>query len=414
MLSQVFKLRYMSFVKLLILTISKSEQKKTSCKYFGFRYYLALLLWLMVSSLFAQPTIQVGAERLSNYLPKLEGKRIGLVVNASSFVERTHLVDTLQRLGLQIERIFTPEHGYRGKAEAGASVPDEIISSIPVRSLYGEHRKPPTSDLTDIDLLIFDLQDVGARFYTYSSTLHYVMEAAVEVDLPLLLLDRPNPNGNYIDGPILKSSYRSFVGMHPIPIVHGLTLGELALMINGEGWLTNGIKCRLEIMPVSNWTHSTPYRLPVRPSPNLSTYQAVRLYPSLCLFEGTVVSIGRGTSFPFEVVGYPDSTFGDFSFVPRSVSSASSPKHMNRRCYGVSLREYQIPQKLILSPLLYFYQQFPEKKSFFLPYFDKLAGTLTLRKQIENGYSEEQIRKSWQTDLQSYKKMREVYLLYPE
>ena len=396
-----------------LLFWSRDKKREGSCRCFLCGYGL-LILWLVTVPVLAQSSIQVGAELLPRYYSYLEGKRLGLVVNASSIVDRRHLVDTLQILGLEIRHIFTPEHGFRTEAEAGAHVPDHITSSVPVRSLYGKHRKPPPEDLVDLDLLVFDIQDVGARFYTYASTLHYVMEAAAEADVPLLLLDRPNPNADYIDGPLRLSTYRSFVGMHPIPIVHGLTLGELAQMINGEGWLVGGIKCELEVIPVRGWTHRIPYRLPVRPSPNLPTQQAVRLYPSLCLFEGTVMSIGRGTSFPFEVVGYPDSTFGEFSFVPRSVPAASSPKYMDRRCYGISLRKGQLPRRLVLDPLLHFYKLFEKKEDFFLPYFDKLAGTSILRKQIEAGYSEAQIRKSWEADLQAYRQMREAYLLYPD
>ena len=359
-------------------------------------------------------SIRVGAERLEAYLPLLEAQRIGLVVNASARVGQLHLVDTLLRLGQGIERIFTPEHGYSAETEAGAHVDDQPQARIPIRSLYGKYRKPPMEDLVNLDLLIFDLQDVGARFYTYASTLHYVMEAAAEAGILLLLLDRPNPNGDYVDGPVRVANQKSFVGMHPIPIVHGLSLGELARMINGEGWLAGNKKCRLKVVKVVGWTHQQTYHLPLSPSPNLPTQQAVRLYPSLCLFEGTKMSIGRGTQMPFEVIGYPDSTMGSFSFVPISVPAATRPKHMHLRCYGRSMRELMPPRQLLLEPILYFYARFKEKDSFFLPYFDRLAGTSELREQIQAGYSESEIRASWQTDLQTYRQMRKRYLLYPD
>ena len=356
----------------------------------------------------------VGAERMELYLPLLEGKKVGLVVNATAQVRATHLVDTLVHLGVSIGRIFTPEHGFSTQAEAGAEVSDHTYRQIPVRSLYGAEKKPSLSDISELDLLVFDLQDVGARFYTYSSTLHYVMEAVAEADRPLIVLDRPNPNGDYVDGPICLPEQRSFVGMHPLPIVHGLTVGELATMINGEAWLKKGLRAQLKVILIQNWTHRQPYVPPIKPSPNLPTYQSVRLYPSLCLFEGTVMSIGRGTETPFEVIGYPDSSMGAFSFVPRAVSAATRPKHMNLRCYGRSLREVEPPRRLMLEPLLYFYNQFKEKDSFFLSYFEKLAGTPELRKQIEAGYTASAIRASWQPALNQYKQLRSVYLLYPD
>ena len=356
----------------------------------------------------------MGAERMELYLPLLEGKQVGLVVNASARVGASHLVDTLLHLGVSIRRIFTPEHGFTTQAEAGAVVRDHIYRQIPIRSLYGAHKKPSPEDLSDLDVIVFDLQDVGARFYTYSSTLHYVMEATSESDQLLIILDRPNPNGDYVDGPICTPKQRSFVGMHPLPIVHGLTLGELAGMINEEGWLGGHLRAQLKVILVQNWTHQQSYVLPTKPSPNLPTHQSVRLYPSLCLFEGTVMSIGRGTEMPFEVIGYPDPSLGSFSFMPISLGAATRPKHINKRCYGKSLREEVVPRRLMLEPLLYFYEQLKDKEHFFLPYFEKLAGTAQLRKQIEAGYTTSEIRASWQPQLNQYKQLRSIYLLYPD
>ena len=362
-----------------------------------------------------QSLVQVGAARTSLYLPLLEDQRVGLVAHASSRIGDTHLVDSLLALGVMIQKIFSPEHGFRSNYEAGAHISSRPSDALPIVSLYGSKKKPSAKDVSNIDVLVFDLQDVGARFYTYLSTLHYIMETSAEYHIPLIVLDRPNPNGDYVDGPILEPSYQSFVGLHPVPIVHGLTLGEFAQMINGEGWLSQSIRCELKVIPIKEWTHRMSYQLVLPPSPNLPTFQSVRLYPSLCLFEGTVMSIGRGTPRPFEAIGYPNPELGDDLFTPQSIPGKSlHPKHESKRCYGISLHNYPSTQQLLLEPLMTFYHLLSKDTSFFLPYFDKLAGTSTLREQIEGGVSEKSIRETWEKDVQAYQKIRKKYLLYED
>ena len=356
----------------------------------------------------------VGAERFSQYVPLLQNKRVGLVLHASSRVKDVLLVDTLIALGIDVRRLFSPEHGFGSTEDAGAAINDQQYRGIRLRSLYGKYKKPPAQDLNDLDVIVFDLQDVGARFYTYASTLHYVMQAAAEAHIQLIVLDRPNPNGHYIDGPLLVESERSFVGLHPLPIVHGLTLGELARMINGEGWLGKGLLCNLLVIPLSHWTHQQPYELARSPSPNLRSAQAIALYPSLCLFEGTVVGVGRGTAFPFEVMGYPSKALGSFCFTPRSQPGALKPRYMNERCCGRSFQQFAVPAQLMLEPLLDAYARLGDKKNFFSSYFDKLAGTKKLREQIQRGWRAKQIRASWQKDLRNYCTLRKPYLLYPD
>jgi uncharacterized protein YbbC (DUF1343 family) len=369
-----------------------------------------------------------GAEQTNLYLSKLKGKRIGMLANQTSMIGKQHSVDSLRSLGVNIVKVFGPEHGFRGQASDGAKVQDNIDpkTGIPIISLYGSHYKPTKEDLAGIDLMIFDIQDVGARFYTYISTLHYLMEACAENNLPLLILDRPNPNAFSVDGPILEEKHKSFIGMHPVPITHGMTVGEYAKMINGEGWLKNNAKCQLDIVKVANYTHSTPYTLPTRPSPNLSTQQAILLYPSLCLFEGTLISQGRGTPFPFQVLGSPKliSKY-KFSFTPVSIPGVSDkPLHQDEKCYGIDLRKFDTSQfvktgKLNLKWLLEIYKAYPEKDKFFdfklnkrMNNFDRLAGTEKLKQQIISGKSEQEIRDSWEPGLSQYKLMRKKYLLY--
>ncbi|HDR68353.1 MAG TPA: DUF1343 domain-containing protein [Bacteroidaceae bacterium] len=366
-------------------------------------------------------TVITGAEQIDQYLPLIEGLRIAVVANHTSVVKGTHLVDTLAVLGVEpvrIMKVFVPEHGFRGDFDAGVSVGNEKdpVTGIPLVSLYGQHKKPLPEDLEDVDMVIFDIQDVGVRFFTYISTLHYVMESCAENEVPLLVLDRPNPNNGYIDGPVLESSQQSFVGMHRIPVVYGMTIGELALMINGEGWLTGGIKCDLRIVPCENYQRGKHYSLPVNPSPNLPNDHSVKLYPSTCFFEGTVISEGRGTCMPFEVYGHPLLP-GEFSFTPVSIPGMSQhPKLKDQLCYGKNLRDF-IPEsgwnRIFLSWLMEAYHQFPEKDKFFLPYFEKLAGTVNLREQIEAGWDEQAIRESWKPGLDEFKKIRRKYLLYP-
>ncbi len=365
-----------------------------------------------------------GADQTKLYINYLKGKNIGMVINQTSVIgtRLTASVDSLLKLGITVKKIFGPEHGFRGNASNGATVDDSVDpkSGLPVISIYGKHFKPTPADLQGLNLIIFDIQDVGARFYTYISTLHYVMEACAENNIELMILDRPNPNGYTVDGPVLDTThYRSFVGMHPIPITHGMTIGEYAQMINGEGWLKNHVQCKLKIIKVANYTHSSSYTLPVNPSPNLNTAQSILLYPSVCLFEGTTFSLGRGTMTPFLVVGHP-ALQGKykFSFTPVSIPGMSEdPPQKNKVCYGINLENYNTSNlratgKINLSWLIDMYKNFPNKAGFFNDYFTKLAGTDELRKQIEAGKTEKQIRDSWEPALSNFKTMRLKYLLY--
>jgi uncharacterized protein YbbC (DUF1343 family) len=377
-------------------------------------------------SLHRQPTKKIitGADQTGLYLNYLKGKNIGMVVNQTSVIgdKLTPSVDSLIKLGISIKKIFGPEHGFRGNASNGATVDDSTDphTGLPVVSLYGKHFKPTLADLSGINLMIFDIQDVGARFYTYISTLHYVMEACAENNIELMILDRPNPNGFYVDGPVMDTAhFRSIVGMHPIPIVHGMTIGEYAQMINGEGWLKNHIRCKLKIIKVANYKHNYPYKLPVNPSPNLNSARSILLYPSICLFEGTTLSLGRGTYSPFLEVGHP-SLKGKYTynFTPISIRGMSEdPPQMNQVCYGIDFKNYdtrliQASSKLNLTWLIELYNAYPDKQHFFKPYFEKLVGTAELRKQIEAGKSESEIRASWEPALSRYKIMRRKYLLY--
>lgn len=363
-----------------------------------------------------------GAEQMEIYLPYIMPKRIALVANHTSLIGTTHLADTLIGLKVKLKKIFSPEHGFRGNADAGAKVQNGIDpkTGIPVISLYGKHKKPTPGDLQDIDIVVFDIQDVGTRFYTYISTLTLVMEACAEQDIPLLVLDRPNPNGFYVDGPILEPGYESFVGMHPIPIVHGLTIGEYAHMANDEGWLKNGIRCDLTWVNVKQWDHGKRYQLPVKPSPNLPTMASVYLYPSLCLFEGTDVSIGRGTPFPFEVYGHPKLPETGFSFTPQPVAGASMhPKHQGLECRGKNLQAQAIPKHhshngLQLNWLITSYNDLKDSIPFFNTYFNRLAGTDQLQKAIIEGQTEAEIKESWKEPLETFKKRRKKYLHYPD
>jgi uncharacterized protein YbbC (DUF1343 family) len=380
------------------------------------------------SKAFVKPIV-TAADQTEKYVPYLKGKRIGMVVNPSSQIGGKASVDSLKLLGVNIVRIFGPEHGFRGDASNGASVDDSIDpkTGIQVVSLYGKTGKPNPKDLNDIDLIIYDLQDVGARYYTYLATLHRVMEACAENKKELLILDRPNPNGYMVDGPVLDMKLRSGIGYHPVPIAHGMTVGEYAQMINGEGWLAGGVKCQLKIIMVANYKHSMPYTLIVHPSPNLNTQQSIMLYPSLCLFEGTIISQGRGTHFPFCVLGNPSlKGLYSFSFTPVSIKGMSeTPLFENVACYGLDLRNYDThklikSQHINLGWLIEMYKAYPEKEHFFdarqskqIGDFDKLAGTTSLKEQIIAGKTETEIRKSWEPQLTQFKKMHRQYLLYP-
>ncbi|MBK5203162.1 MAG: DUF1343 domain-containing protein [Prolixibacteraceae bacterium] len=384
------------------------------------RYCLLFFCFLIVScSGFSELSVKPGAEQYDTYLPLLKNKRVGIVVNHTSYIGKQHLLDFLLSEGINIERIFCPEHGLRGIADAGEFVSGQTdpVTGLSVVSLYGKNKKPSDYQMRDLDVMVFDLQDVGVRFYTYFSTMHYVMESCSENNVKLIILDRPDPNGDYIDGPVLKPEYRSFVGMEPVPVVHGCTAGEMAMMINGEGWLINGEKCDLTVIPVKNYTHHTFYSLPVKPSPNLPDDTAIRLYPSLCFFESTNISIGRGTHFPFQVIGYPDLKMGDFSFTPESIEGmAKNPKQKGKVCYGEDLRNTGIKSRFSLSYFLKYYKMFPGEKAFFSSenWFNLLAGTDQLLKDIRAGKSVAEIRESWQPDLKKYRKIRKKYLLYPE
>jgi len=364
--------------------------------------------------------IKPGAERTDEYLKLLNNRRVAVVANQTSMIGNTHLVDSLLKLGVNIIKVFGPEHGFRGNAGAGEKVKDntDIKTGLPVISLYGKHKKPTPGDLKDVDVVVFDIQDVGVRFYTYISTMTYVMEACAENGTDFIVLDRPNPHGGYIDGPVLEPDYSSFVGMHKVPVVHGMTVGEYARMVNGEGWLNNGVQCNIKVIKVGNYTHNSYYKLPVPPSPNLPDMNAIELYPSLCFFEGTIISVGRGTGKPFQVIGHPGFTEGDYSFTPVDIPGAAmNPKYEGEKCYGFDLSGFAdtivFEKRLDLRWLIKMYDYFKGKDDFFNSFFDKLAGTANLREQIISGLPEKEIRESWKPGLTGFNKIREKYLLYP-
>ncbi len=376
--------------------------------------------------------LKTGAENYTAYLPLLVGKKVGVVTNQSGLLkidiqklpksskedsasyERVHLVDFLISQAITVGKIYAPEHGFRGTADAGELIKDgkDTKTGLPIISLYGDHKKPKPEQLKGIEVLVFDLQDVGARFYTYISSLHYVMEACAENNIPLIVLDRPNPNGNIVDGPVLEKEYTSFVGMHPIPVLHGMTMGEYAKMINGEKWLENGTHCPLTVVPCLNYRRDRAYHLPIKPSPNLPNDQSINLYASLCFFEGTNVSVGRGTEKQFQVYGSPFLEKTKFSFTPKPNLGAKDPLHNGKLCYGEDLSTIEKVNQLELKWLIKAYHSTADKKEFFNSFFVKLAGTKLLQQQIENGIVETEIRKSWEKGLVAFKQMREKYLLY--
>lgn len=399
--------------------------------------FFLLILGIIFSQAFAQVKVRDrsylyevtdsvvvnGAERCDVYFPLIEGKRIGLVVNHTSMINNVHLVDSLHNAGFKVVKIFAPEHGFRGDHSDGAYIPNakDEKTGAAIISLYGSKFKPTAQDLSDVDIVLFDIQDVGVRFYTFISTMHYVMEACAENNKPFIVLDRPNPNGHYVDGPVLDIQYKSFIGMHPIPIVHGLTVGELATMINEEGWLKNGLKCDLTVIPCENYNHSCLYQLPIMPSPNLVSMEAVYLYPSLGLFEGTVVSVGRGTYQAFEIFGHPLLKNTDIEFTPQSIKGMSeNPKFLGQKCYGYNVKKFasefiKYNSSIYLFWLLELYDELHTQTKFWRKdVFDKLAGSDKLRTQIEEGLNADEITSSWLFDLQEYKRMRKKYLLYPD
>jgi uncharacterized protein YbbC (DUF1343 family) len=359
--------------------------------------------------------IKTGADNYEKYLPLLKGKKIGIVTNQTGILsDKIHLVDFLLSKKIDIQTIFAPEHGFRGTADAGEHVVDgkDAKTGLPIISLYGDNKKPKPGQLAGLDIMVFDLQDVGARFYTYISSLHYVMESCAENNIPLIILDRPNPNGGIVDGPILEKEHTSFVGMHAVPILHGMTIGEYARMINGEKWLRNGAKCKLTVIPCLYYNRQMEYSLPVKPSPNLPNDQAINLYASLCLFEGTNVSVGRGTEKQFQIYGSPFLPKSNFSFIPKSNFGAKEPTYNGVECFGEDLSSVAKVKQLELKWLVKAYNETTDKKKFFNPFFTKLAGTKKLQQQIETGKSEKEIRKSWENGLQAYKEMRKKYLIY--
>lgn len=382
-------------------------------------FLLSFVFLVLTFHIQAITNIKVGADQLEKLLPLINNKRVALVINHTSCqTNGTHLLDALTSESVNVAKIFAPEHGFRGNADAGERVINgkDPKTGISVLSLYGKTKKPTAEMLQDIDVVIFDIQDVGARFYTYISTMHYVMEACAENGKPLIILDRPNPH-DYIDGPVLRLAYKSFVGMHPIPVLHGLTIGELAGMINGEGWLSDAGKCNLTVIKVVGWKHRDKYSLQIKPSPNLPNDQSIALYASLCFFEATNVSVGRGTYYPFQVIGYPDKRFGSFSFTPVSLDGYDkNPLQKDKLCYGIDLRKVNFDQGLSLKYLIQFYKQSAQGAKFFKSpkFMNMLAGSDQLQRQIVSGMSESAIRKTWANDLSSYKSKRKKYLLYED
>lgn len=383
--------------------------------------FLFVLFIALCAPLFLFAKIQTGAAQIDKYISLLKNKKVAIVANQTTEINGVSLIDTLLHYNITFHSIFSPEHGFRGTADAGESVKDgkDRKTGIPVISLYGNNRKPQAHQLEGVDIMIFDLQDVGARFYTYISTLEYVMEACAEQNIPLLILDRPNPMGHVIDGPVLDPKFKSFVGMQAIPILHGLTVGEYARMLVGEKWLKTKKELNLTIIPVTNYTHDTPYHLPISPSPNLKNMAAIYLYTSTCFFEGTPISLGRGTQHPFQMFGHPSFKNMPYKFVPNSLPGARKPPLQNQTCYGRFITDdieeaYLLTKDGInLAYIIEAYQAYPKKQEFFTPFFNLLAGTDALQNQIKKGWSQQLIKKSWEEDLNAYKKIREKYLLYP-
>ena len=363
--------------------------------------------------------LKVGSEKMNEYLNKISNKSVGLLVNHSSSVSSTHLIDTLISKNINIKKIFSPEHGFTGNIERGKKVNGDTLiidnKIIPIISMYGKSRILTKESMKGLDIVIFDIQDVGTRFYTYISAMHNMMNICAELGISFIVLDRPNPNSGYIDGPVLDMEYQSYIGMHEIPIVYALTVGELAMMIKGEKWIRNSEKLKLSVIKIDNWDHNKEYKLPIRPSPNLPNQQSILLYPSLCLFEQTIVSIGRGTPFPFQIIGHPNYDNKSFSFTPKSVSEESKPKLENKKCFGIDLKNIKVKKELNIKYLIDFYNRLKSTNSdFFGKYFYRIAGNKILENQIKDGISEREIRLSWKADIDKYKKIRKKYLLYKD
>lgn len=382
---------------------------------------LIVVFVLLACRVAGSDRVVVGAERTDRYLPLIEGKRVGILTNHTGRIGRTHIVDSLYALGVDLKMVFAPEHGFRGDADAGEHVSDgrDARTGIPIVSVYGANKCPPAEYMKQLDVVLFDIQDVGLRYYTYLSSMHYMMQACADNDVRMIVLDRPNPNGFYVDGPVLDPKYRSFVGMHPIPVVHGMTLGELAGMINGEGWLDDAAVCSLAVIPCLNYTHRTRYVLPEKPSPNLPNMRAVYLYSSLCFFEGTPVSLGRGTDFPFQAYGHPDLKRTSFRFTPHSNAGAKNPPLKDRLCYGVDLRSVPSDEQVWregvnLAYVIDCYRQLNLGEKFFTPMFEKLIGVDYVRRMIVEGADAGQIEARWREDVERFKQSRKPYLLYEE
>lgn len=388
---------------------------------------IAVLIILLSFICFAQAqvtirefsTVTCGNAQFAKYLPLLKNKRVGVVTNASGLVGKTSIVDTLLSLNVGVVKIFGPEHGFRGDTEAGDSVQSHLDkkTGLPVVSLYGKNKKPGAEQLKDVDVLVYDIQDVGVRFYTYIATMCYVMEACAENNKECMVLDRPNPNGFYIDGPVLRSELKSFLGLHAVPIVYGMTCGEYAKMANEEGWLKNKVKCRLTVIPLQNYNRKASYKLPVKPSPNIPNETAVLLYPGLGLFEGSIVSLGRGTTFPFQVIGHPRYKDTSFSFTPRATALSANPKYRDEKCFGIDLRKNAYlkkhPKQIELSWLMNMYKALA-REDFFDGNFNYHSGNKELQEQVKKGFTEKEIRASWAEDLRRFKEIRKKYLLYPD
>ena len=401
--------------------IQISQLMKLNIIKFKSTFFLILIAFNYLSFSQENNLISVGSNQLDEYLPEIKNLNIGVIANSTSRIKSNkssiHLIDSLLKLNINVKKVFSPEHGFRGEADAGEKIKNSIDlkTGLEIVSLYGSNKKPSKEQLKGLEILIFDIQDVGARFYTFLSTLHYMMETCANLGITVLVLDRPNPNGHYVDGPTLDLKYTSFVGIHPVPVVHGMTVGEYAQMINGEDWLKEGVKCDLKVISLQNYTHSTSYKLPINPSPNLPNSKAINLYPSLCFFEGTNMSMGRGTENQFQVIGSPylKGDLYNYEFTPEANIGAKYPVHEGDTCKGLNLQNQPRLDYIELKWLIEAYQNTSDKTVFFNPFFSKLAGQELLQEKIENGWTAQQIRASWKEDVENYKRLRAPYLLYP-